>query len=87
MPHGHRARDIANLKVQLLTAMLKLKKFKIPVAAIWYHENQVQVEGTESLKKVLDEMKHGELEKAIKEGIFKFAASKPTDTRMEIFRK
>ena len=84
MPHGHRARDIANLKVQLLTAILKLEKFKIPVAAIWYHENQVQVEGTESLKNVLDEMKHGELEKAIKEDMFKFAASEPTESSLVV---
>ena len=84
MPNGHRARDIANLKVKLLTAILKLESFRIPVAAVWYHESQVQVEGTESLKKVLDEMKHGDLEKAVKEDMLKFAASEPAETSVDV---
>ena len=84
MPGGHRARDTANLKVQMLTAILKLSKFNIPVAAVWYHENTIQVEGTEALKKLLDDMKDGALERAVKEDVLQFSAPEPADPPCDV---
>ena len=68
----------------MLTAILKLSKFNIPVAVVWYHENTIQVEGTEALKKLLDDMKDGPLERAVKEDVLQFSAPQPADPPCDV---
>ena len=74
MPGCNQSRDIINLQVQLLTTILKLSKHDVPVVAVWYHENNIKVEGSKHLKQFVSSLNEGDLATAIKADVFNFAS-------------
>ena len=84
MPGCNQTRDIVNLQVQLITTILKLARHDVPIVAIWYQENSVQIHGTKHMKEFILNLVQGDLEKAIKEDIFNFASPEPDEPLLDV---
>ena len=77
----NKGRDIARLEKQLLTAVVRLSKHKIPIYAVWYADNKQKEYGTKHLKNLMGNM---DKDVACKADILNMASQEPDEPLCDI---
>ena len=77
-------RDVNNLQIQLITVVMKLAKHGIPVAAIWFKDNEVKKYGSKFVKNILTNLDTEVVDNAIKEDMMNLVASEPDEPLFDL---
>ena len=79
MPGQNQCRDVANLQIQLISTIMKLAKYDLPIVALWYTDNDIKMYGTKHLKNFFSKLDQTVIDNAIKEDVLNLGSLQPDE--------